>query len=219
MTTKPQVKRHTTSDRFVHWGSALSIFLLIFSGIGQMPMYKRYMLAELPGMAWSADYGITLRMHYLGAIVLVTVALYHIVLSLRAKRLGLVPQKGDLKESVKIIGAMVTGKPEPPSGKFLAEQRLAYAFIAGTVALLILTGLLKVAKNLPGVSIPYEVMWWNTMLHNIGTGLIIFGIIAHLAAFLLKPNRPLVKSMFTGTVDAEYAHHRHPLWKARPAGK
>ena len=112
---------------------------------------------------------------------------------------------------------MLTGKPEPPSGKFLAEQRLAYAYMAATVLLLILTGLVKVIKNLPGVSLPYAVLKWNTALHNIGTGLIILGIVAHLAAFLLRPNRPLVKSIFTGTVDAEYARKRHPLWNPPPA--
>lgn len=30
-----------------------------------------------------------------------------------------------------------------------------------------------------------------------------------------KPNRPLVKAMFTGTVDEAYARHRHLLWKAK----
>ncbi|MBP2019138.1 formate dehydrogenase gamma subunit [Symbiobacterium terraclitae] len=217
MARRPQVRRHTLSDRVVHWGVALSIFLLIFSGIGQMPMYKRYKVADLPGMAWSADYGTTLRLHYIGAAILIGVAAYHILFNLRTGRLGLLPRRGDLKESVQIIAAMLTGRPEPPSGKFLAEQRLAYAFIAGTTLLLILTGLVKVIKNLPGVTLPYVLLKWNTALHNIGTGLIILGIAAHLAAFLLRPNRPLVKSIFTGTVDAEYARHRHPLWNPPPA--
>lgn len=211
------MRRHTRSDRVVHWGVALSIFLLLFSGFGQMPMYKRYKVADLPGLAWSADYGATLLLHYIGAAVLIGVAAYHVLFNLRTRRLGLLPRRGDLKESVQIIAAMLTGKPEPPSGKFLAEQRLAYAYMAATVLLLILTGLVKVIKNLPGVSLPYAVLKWNTALHNIGTGLIILGIVAHLAAFLLRPNRPLVKSIFTGTVDAEYARKRHPLWNPPPA--
>mgnify|MGYP003763942951 CR=1 FL=1 len=211
------MRRHTLSDRVVHWGVALSIFLLLFSGFGQMPMYKRYKVADLPGLAWSADYGATLLLHYIGAAVLIGVAAYHVLFTLRTRRLGLLPRRGDLKESVQIIAAMLTGKPEPPSGKFLAEQRLAYAYMAATVLLLILTGLVKVIKNLPGVSLPYAVLKWNTALHNIGTGLIILGIVAHLAAFLLRPNRPLVKSIFTGTVDAEYARKRHPLWNPPPA--
>lgn len=211
---EPQVVRHSPSDRFVHWGAALSIFLLIFSGIGQMPMYKRYMVADLPGMAWTADYSITLLLHYVGAIGLLAVAAYHIAFAVKLRAFGLVPRKGDLKESAEIIGAMVRGRPEPPSGKFLAEQRLAYALIAGTIALLIVTGVVKVTKNLALIDIPYGLLWWNTLLHNAGTALIILGILAHLAAFALKPNRPLIKSMFTGTVDRSYAEHRHPLWKA-----
>lgn len=211
------MRRHTLSDRVVHCGVALSIFLLIFSGLGQMPMYKRYKVADLPGLAWSADYEITLILHYIGAAALIGFATYHVLFNLRTRRLGLLPRRGDLKESAQIIAAMFTGKPEPPSGKFLAEQRLAYAYIAGSALLLILTGLVKVIKNLPGVSLPYALLKWNTALHNIGTGLIILGIVAHLAAFLLRPNRPLVKSMLTGTVDAEYARHRHPLWNPPPA--
>lgn len=216
--SKTQVKRHTLSDRIVHWGAALSIFTLIFSGIGQMPVYKRYMVADLPGMAWSADYRVTLLLHYLGAALLLGVVAYHILHSLQLRRLGLVPRKGDGRESMQIIKAMITGQAEPPSGKFLAEQRLAYAFIAGTVGLLIITGLLKVVKNLPGIALPHGLLVINTLLHNLGTFLMIFGITAHLGAFLLKANRPLFGSMFTGTVDAEYARHRHPLWQAQKVG-
>lgn len=215
MSKRPQVKRHTTADRVVHWGAALSIFALIFSGVGQMPVYKRYMVADLPGMAWTANYPVTLFIHYVAAIVLMAVAAYHIVYAVKTRSFGLVPRKGDVKESAEIIAAMIKGKEEPPSGKFLAEQRLAYAFIAGVVGVLIITGIFKVAKNLPFIKLPHDFLVVNTMIHNIFTGLMIFGIIAHLGAFLLKPNRPLFKSMFTGTVDAEYARHRHSLWKAK----
>lgn len=204
------MKRHTISDRFVHWATALSVFALILSGVGQMPVYKRYMVAELPGMAWTASYSVTLMIHYVAAALLLMVIAYHVTHALKLKRLGLVPRRGDMKESAQIIAAMVRGKPEPPSGKFLAEQRLAYAYIAATIALLVLTGLVKVIKNLPFVELPHGLLVVNT----IGTGLIIFGIVAHLAAFLLKPNRPLFLSMFTGRVDPEYARHRHPLWKS-----
>lgn len=215
MSSHPQVKRHTKADRFVHWSAALSIFALIFTGIGQMPVYKRYMVADLPGMAWTADYSVTLFIHYAAAIVLIGVAAYHITYAIKSRSFGLLPRKGDVKESVAIVGAMITGKEEPPSGKFLAEQRLAYAFIAGVVGVLIITGLFKVAKNLPFLSLPNGFLVVNTWVHNIFTGLMIVGIIAHLGAFLLKPNRPLFKSMFTGTVDADYAKHRHSLWNPK----
>jgi cytochrome b subunit of formate dehydrogenase len=42
--------------------------------------------------------------------------------------------------------------------------------------------------------------------------MIIVGIIAHLAAFIFKANRPLLPGMFTGYVDEEYVRKRHSLW-------
>jgi len=45
---KKKIKRHGLSVIFVHWAVAISTFVLIFSGFGQMPLYKRYMVDHLP---------------------------------------------------------------------------------------------------------------------------------------------------------------------------
>lgn len=45
----------------------LSILSLVFSGLGQMPLYKRYAISDLPGMAWTADFFAQHVLHYLGA--------------------------------------------------------------------------------------------------------------------------------------------------------
>jgi hypothetical protein len=57
------------------------IFILIFSamaftGMGQMPIFKRYYVADIPGMAWSADFYLTHTIHYLGAIFLLCFIMY-----------------------------------------------------------------------------------------------------------------------------------------------
>ena len=122
------------------------------------------------------------------------------------------PKKGDVKQSYLIIKAMLTKGKEPDSDKYLAEQRLAYLFIGGSVLLLIVTGILKMIKNVPGTSFPYEVIFWITTIHNIATVLLILGIVAHLAAFLIKENRAMLPGMFTGYVDEEYVKHRHSIW-------
>ena len=57
------------------------------------------------------------------------------------------------------------------------------------------------------------------MLHNIGTVLLILGIIGHLAAFIFKENRALLPGMFTGYIDRNYAEHRHVLWCKKPESK
>lgn len=208
-----RVLRQPWVNRLVHWLVALATFSLFFSGFGQMPLYKRYMLSEVPGLAWTADYGVTLVLHYLGAAVLIFAVAFHVLHhGLFRRAFGFVPRRGDVGESAKIIRAMVTGGPEPPSAKYLAEQRLAYAAIGGALALLIVTGLVKVAKNLPGVGLPEIVIEAATHLHNLGAIVLLLLIVAHLAAFLVPANRALVGAMFHGRVDRNYVEHRHPLW-------
>ncbi|MBM4765403.1 cytochrome b/b6 domain-containing protein [Bacillus sp. B15-48] len=211
-TKKNKVYRQSRSNRFVHWMTALSIFALIISGFGQMPMYKRYNITKLPGAEWLGEYSLTLVMHYLAAIVLVLIVFYHIFVHLLQKQFDALPKRGDGKESIKIIKAMITKGEEPPSEKYLAEQRLAYAAIGLTVLALIGTGFIKMAKNVALITIPHTVVFWSTTIHNIATFILLFLIISHLAAFVIKANRKLLPGMFTGYVDEEYVKERHSLW-------
>ncbi|WP_141709246.1 formate dehydrogenase subunit gamma [Desulfuribacillus stibiiarsenatis] len=207
-----KILRHSNAVRVIHWLTAISIFLLIFSGIGQMPMYKRYMLSEVIGMGWTADYQVTLVIHYIASVILVTAVAFHLYYHFLRKEFNLIPKRGDIRESIQIIKAMFGKGEEPPSEKYLAEQRIAYLYIAFSVGLLIITGFVKVIKNFAFFSISETTMIVITLLHNIGMVLIMIGIIAHVAAFAIKANRPLVKTMFTGYVDEDYVKHRHSLW-------
>ncbi|HHY26698.1 MAG TPA: cytochrome b/b6 domain-containing protein [Desulfitobacterium dehalogenans] len=206
------ILRQSLINRFVHWTTALAIFLLILTGFGQMPLYNRYNVTKLPGAEWLGDYFTTVNLHYLAAVLLIFVVFFHIVNAFIRKEFDIFPRRGDIKESYLIIKAMFTKGQEPPSHKYLAEQRLAYFFIGFNVLLLIITGLIKMYKNVPGVDLPHSFLFWNTMLHNIGTVLLILGIIGHLAAFIFKENRALLPGMFTGYIDRGYAKHRHVLW-------
>ncbi|MBP1763261.1 MAG: prokaryotic cytochrome b561 family protein [Firmicutes bacterium] len=206
------ILRHTKTVRIVHWSIALSIFSLFFSGFGQMPLYKRYMLTDIA--PWTGDYWLTLHLHYWGAIVLMTAVGWHIVFHSIRKERGLLPRSGDIHESYLIIKAMMTGGKEPASDKYLAEQRLAYAYIAFMVGLLIVTGVIKVIKNL-GINLNDSLLFWSTQLHNLGSVLLLIGVIAHLAAFIPSANRKLLPSIFHGKVDEEYVKHRHSIWYKR----
>ncbi|WP_333721420.1 MULTISPECIES: hypothetical protein [Campylobacter] len=68
---KKMILSQSLQNRIVHWGVAVSTFMLIASGMFQMPVSKRYMINELPLMAWSGDYHISLIMHYVGAFSLI----------------------------------------------------------------------------------------------------------------------------------------------------
>src|SRR5690606_1986030 len=124
----------------------------------------------------------------------------------------ILPKKGDFKESAIIIKAMLTGGKEPDCHKYLAEQRLAYIFIGFSLVLVVLTGMVKVIKNLPGIEMSNTLISIATHFHNLATMLVLFGVIGHFVAFIFKANRSLLPAMFSGKVDLDYVKHRHCLW-------
>lgn len=90
-----------------------TVAVLAVSGIAQMPIFKRYYIADVPGLAWTADYFFTHRLHYLGAAAL---------LFWLARRV--------------FLGEAAS----------LGRARLAI------LAALVVTGAVRVLKNLPDVS-------------------------------------------------------------------
>ena len=46
------------------------IIILTISGFAQMPIFKRYYIADIPGFAWLAQFYATHFIHYLGAVAI-----------------------------------------------------------------------------------------------------------------------------------------------------
>lgn len=97
-------------------------FMLLLSGFAQMPIFKRYYIADLPGLGWLADFGVTHLIHYGFAIVFTFAVFYRWTFYVLEKR----------------VGKKITGK-------WLAQA-------AGVVIILgvIISGFFLVARNLPG---------------------------------------------------------------------
>lgn len=121
-----KIQRHNGPIRFVHWTTALSIFILMFTGIGQMPVYKRYNVDQIPGLGWSSDFLITVNLHYIAAAVLIFISIYYLAYIMGTRRFDILPRRGDVKESVQIFASLVGLAEEPENDKYLAEQRLAF---------------------------------------------------------------------------------------------
>ncbi|NLY80346.1 MAG: cytochrome b/b6 domain-containing protein [Lysinibacillus sp.] len=209
---KDKIYRQPLPNRFVHWGIAISIFMLIITGLGQMPLYGRYLIVQPFGTKWLTSYEITLWVHYIFAAILLFFIFYHIVFHVGRKELQLLPKKGDVKGSFLVIKAMLLRQEEPPSEKYLPEQRLTYAYFVFSIGLVVVTGVIKVIKNMMGLQPTNGILLWGAQLHNLATVLIIVGIFLHLAAFIVKANRQLLPGMFTGYVDEKYVKERHSLW-------
>ncbi|MGG6432785.1 formate dehydrogenase subunit gamma [Anoxybacillus sp. D401a] len=209
---KNKIYRQPLPNRFVHWGIAISIIMLIITGIGQMPVYGRYLIVQPFGTKWLTSYEVTLWVHYFFAATLLFFTTYHVVYHVIKKEFDIWPKKGDVKGSYLILKAMLLKQKEPPSEKYLPEQRIAYLYFVVSIGLVIVTGVIKVIKNIMGVQPTNGILFWGAQLHNLATVMVIFGVIMHLAAFIVKENRKLLPGMFTGYVDEEYVKERHSLW-------
>jgi hypothetical protein len=55
---------------------AITLFFSALTGFGQMPIYKRYYLADLPGLGWLAQFYLTYLLHYVSAIILMAIIAY-----------------------------------------------------------------------------------------------------------------------------------------------
>ena len=214
-----RIIRQSLSNRIIHWLVALSTFVLLFTGFGQMPMYQRYGVSALPSLGWSANYNTTLYVHYLAGIILVFALAYHLVYHLIRRDFDLLPRRGDLKESAQVIGAMCKLCKAPECDKYLGEQRLAYAFIGINLLLVVVTGFIKVIKNLPGVNLDQTGLIISTSIHNVAAFMLVIGIVGHLVAFAFKENRALLPAIFYGCVDLDYVKERHGHWYNRLSSK
>lgn len=207
------LERHPVIVRICHWLIAVSGLLLVFSGFGFMPLYGRFFVNEIPGLGWATNFAVQLQLHYISSLVFSAAGTFHLLYHWRRREMQAWPRKGDVRESAMIIRAMMKGEGEPPQDKFLAEQRLAYAAFVVVGLLLLLSGLFLALKNGFGLFFDPLLMQIVILTHLLSTMAFIALILGHLAAFLLKANRPLLPSMFSGKVDRAYVEQRHPLWK------
>lgn len=209
-----RVVRHSGIELAEHWAIAISGLVLLLSGMFELPMAARYRITTLPGLAWSGDFIVSLYVHYAASVIFIAAACFHLAYHGLRGESGLLPKRGDLRASITVIKTFFGKGEEPPFGKYLPEQRLAYLGMAGIIAALILSGLVKTYKNVFAPDLDYTLVLWATWLHNAFFVLFLLAFVAHIGALLLRPNWPMIRGIFTGTVRLDYARRRHPLWVA-----
>ena len=73
-------------SRMIRLGFGLTLFLSALTGFAQMPIFKRYYIADLPGLGWLAQFYVTYKLHYISAIVFIALASYLVTGHLLAHR-------------------------------------------------------------------------------------------------------------------------------------
>lgn len=74
---------YSPGGRVIRWVWGVAIGLALFSGLGQMPMTKRYYISDLPGMGWSESFYTLVDLHYLSVAVALALIFWRIGLDLR----------------------------------------------------------------------------------------------------------------------------------------
>lgn len=65
--------------RWRAWAFGLTLFFSALTGFAQMPIFKRYYIADLPGLGWLAQFYVTYALHYISAIVFIVLSVYLVV--------------------------------------------------------------------------------------------------------------------------------------------
>ena len=112
--------RATADKKYFKPVYLILLFTMGLTGFGQMPIFKRYYIADIPGFGWLAQYYTTHYIHYIGAIALFVFFVYAAVV-----------YWGLLRQQFQLTWA-------------------AYVRIT-LLALIAITGIFRVLKNLPDV--------------------------------------------------------------------
>ncbi len=96
----------------------LTVFSLLFTGFAQMPIFKRYYLADVPGFAWTADYYLNHRLHYILAALLLAFFTHVIIVyfTVWTARFKITPTgwiSVGLWSGIIVTGLMRMGKNQP----------------------------------------------------------------------------------------------------------
>jgi hypothetical protein len=69
----------TLQNHLIRYVYLITVFFLALTGFGQMPIFKRYYIADIPGFAWLSQFFVTHYIHYLAAILILALVTYSII--------------------------------------------------------------------------------------------------------------------------------------------
>ncbi|MCF8069903.1 MAG: hypothetical protein K9L30_15080 [Desulfobacterales bacterium] len=100
-----------------------TLFFLTLSGFAQMPIFKRYYIADIPGLGWLAEFYVTHYIHYLGAAIFLCISGYMITLYLLEYRKHIRITISGYVRVVMLLGIIL-------SGAFLVYRNLSDVYLS-----------------------------------------------------------------------------------------
>lgn len=134
--------------------------VLAVTGMAQMPIAARYGIASIPGLAWTGDFHVTHVVHYLAATLLLALGGWLAVMWF-APRFLAAPHAGSGLQPP--AAAAASPRPGDCCGPLTLTTGGGVRLVL--VVALVVTGAIRVAKNLPDVSFSPLFTQWVDWLH------------------------------------------------------
>lgn len=88
---------------------SITIFFAALTGFGQMPIFKRYYIADLPYLGWLGRFYTTNAVHYISAMILIGLMFYIISEKIFDKSQKFTITKSGYTKIVMLSGLFITG--------------------------------------------------------------------------------------------------------------
>ncbi len=206
-----RVLRHDNAAIIEHWTHGIGTVALLVSGIALGVLF-------LPALVGSGEpVRNMMDVHFVAVVVFLFGTFYYGANTLLAKKRlkEHLPTKDAVEFTKRHYGLLLGFKrfTMPPERKYFESEKMAYLLAVASTSVIILTGFLKIAAH--AFNMPAAVMSVATPAHDIATVAMLAFFLAHVFfAAVLPMSWPVLRSMFTGYVDLDYAKHEHAGWLA-----
>jgi hypothetical protein len=104
-------ENHIKSNRktIMRYLYLITLFFLVLTGFGQMPVFKRYYIADIPGLGWLAQFFVTHYMHYLFAILFLGITVFIITGYFLTNRKKIKITPSGYVRGIILFGLVITG--------------------------------------------------------------------------------------------------------------
>jgi len=204
-----RVLRHDKAAMLEHWSHGIGTAVLLVSGVALGVL-------SLPALVGSGEpVWNMMNVHFVAAVVFLFGTFYYGANTLLAKKRFRehLPTKNAIEYTKRHYGLLLGLKKftMPPERKYFESEKMAYILAMASTVAIIFTGVFKVAAH--AIDLPAGLMAIMTPAHDIATVAMLIFFVAHVFfAAVLPMSWPVLRSMFSGYVDLEYAKHEHAGW-------
>ncbi len=159
MMAKNSVEKPNLEKRIIRYTYFITMVTMALTGFGQMPIFKRYYIADIPGLGWLARFYVTHYLHYLAAIVLFVLLAYIVTNHfLNSRKNVSIPLFQFIKGAI-LAGILITGL------LLVVRNLQGVVFSAGFIILLDISHLVLVMMFLAAAlyGIVAEKSWTTTL--------------------------------------------------------